>query len=641
MTKYELYWAQREQENLLENIMDTDQIAAEIAAVNNKAYLEAQDQLYAWYGKYGDANGITIEQAKLKAQIADIKELSKKAKEYIATHDVSPEANAAMTEYNFAMKTSRLELLQNQIRMAYFEATDQQEKILKEKLGKVYTKTLTRQAGIMGQTLYTDAEARRLGDFVAKSSYRGNTFSERIWTNNQDMMKNELDRALRQGILQGKNPAAQAKALAKLHGRKQSDAERLLRTEGARVRAQARSDSFKRAGYTHFKWVPRGNPCKHCLEKVKQSEAQPFLLEVADQRGEMPPLHPYCYCSTAPVEPEENILSKDAIDADFEKQWQAALNGDADARAHFERLYQNTATPDWKQFKLEDAAAKAKAATPPPPPPPRTTGARIRTPGNTPRSLKYIDDKIDQVMHQYKLPAKEAAEFADELTKMIDNSAYAMRVPDESILNAILDEGRFKNQMETGSSRGTFSPSTRKGATSDLFAVPRDEVNDFSKAEFEKYGFFSTKDPTKKPAGRMVASQYGEVLIRFKEDQVADFATMTIDDSLSFRYGGAVPTKRPSAAALDIRAYDYNTPAEEFKDTLREWKDAAKKTGGSYNPEDMARNIGARYMEVQYHGELTTDYIQSVSVSAGQLSPETIKRLKDKGIDVYVGYKKV
>ena len=55
MTKYELYWAEREQANLLENIMENDQIAAEIAAVNNKAYLEAQEQLYAWYGKYGDA----------------------------------------------------------------------------------------------------------------------------------------------------------------------------------------------------------------------------------------------------------------------------------------------------------------------------------------------------------------------------------------------------------------------------------------------------------------------------------------------------------------------------------------------------------------------------------------------------------
>lgn len=356
MTKYELYWAEREQENLLENLMDTDILAAMVADVNNKAYQEVQEQLYAWYGKYADANGITIEEARKAAEEADIKALAKRAKTYVATKDLSPEANAAMAEYNFAMKTSRLELLQNQIRWSYFEATDQQEKILNDLLPKAAVKTLTRQAGIMGKTLYTPAETRRLADYITKTSYQGNTFSERIWTNNQNLMKGELDRILRQGIMQGKNPAAQATALAKLHQRKQSDAERLLRTEGARVRAQARAASFERAGYTHFKWVPRGNPCEYCLEKVKESEEKPYPIK----GGLMPPLHPYCYCSTAPVEPEENILSKDAIDADFEKLWQAALDGDADARSHFEKLYQNTSTPDWKQFKLDDAAEKAR-----------------------------------------------------------------------------------------------------------------------------------------------------------------------------------------------------------------------------------------------------------------------------------------
>ena len=140
--------------------------------------------------------------------------------------------------------------------------------------------------------------------------------------------------------------------------------------------------------------------------------------------------------------------------------------------------------------------------------------------------------------------------------------------------------------------------------------------------------------------GKITAAQYGEVLIRFKEDQVADFATMTIDDSLSFRYGCAVPTKNPSAAALDLVGFDEDF-ADGFIDVSNDWKRVLKKSGGRYDPEDLANDIGARYMEIQYHGELKADYIQSVSVSAGQLSPETIKRLKAKGIDVYIGYKKV
>ena len=640
MTKYELYWAEREQENLLENLMDTDILAAMVADVNNKAYQEAQEQLYAWYGKYADANGITIEEARKAAEEADIKALAKRAKTYVATKDLSPEANAAMAEYNFAMKTSRLELLQNQIRWSYFEATDQQEKILKDLLPKAAVKTLTRQAGIMGKTLYTPAETRRLADYITKTSYQGNTFSERIWTNNQNLMKGELDRILRQGIMQGKNPAAQATALAKLHQRKQSDAERLLRTEGARVRAQARAASFERAGYTHFKWVPRGNPCEYCLEKVKESEEKPYPIK----GGLMPPLHPYCYCSTAPVEPEENILSKDAIDAEFEKQWQKALDGDSDARAHFEKLYQNTSTPDWKQFKLEDAAAAAKAAKKPATPPAAEAGARIRTPENTPITMSAIKQRVLATEMEYADASPEQMEaIENHFKKMIENSAYAMRVPDESILETILNDGRFKNQMETASSRGLYDPSVRKKATKKLFGLDDKTVKNMKPAEFEKYGFFTSRDPQEKnPEGIYPrAKQYGDVLIRFKREQVEDFATFTHEDSLGITNGCPVPTKKPSIAALDLWFDTEDELSQTINDTLERIDKSLKLTGGKYNPEVIAQNTRSSYIELQYHGELKTDYIESVSVRAGQLSPKMIKRLKDSGVEVYVDYKKV
>ena len=356
MTKQELYWAEREKAFLLEEMMEADELAGLVQAANTKTYLENQEQLYAWYAKYGDANGISITEAQKLAEEIDVKTLAKRAKEFVANKDLSPEANAAMRDYNFAMKTSRLELLNNQLRWANFEGSYTQDEIMKKVLSKKATRALERQAGIMGKTLYSPTETRRLAEYITKTSYKGNTFSERIWGQGQDNMKRDLDDTLRRGILQGKNPAAQANALARIHQTKQSDAERLLRTEGARVAAHARAASFERAGYTHFKWVPRGNPCKHCLEKVQQSAAEPFELKGAEARGDMPPLHPYCYCATAPVEPDENIPTKAQIDAEFEAKWQKALDGDKNSRKYFEDLYGSTQTANWKQFKLEDAA---------------------------------------------------------------------------------------------------------------------------------------------------------------------------------------------------------------------------------------------------------------------------------------------
>lgn len=358
-TKQELYWADREQKFLMENILDQKDMDRLIKETNIKALNDCQDALYAWYGKYADATGMTMAEAKKAAQTADIDALAKKAKEYVKNKDFSPEANAEMKLYNFSMKTSRAELLANQLKWRMFEMTDQQERILEKTLPAQVMKELWKQSGILGKTLYTDDEMKKLADYITHTSYKGNTFSTNLWGYEQDM-KTELDRLIRQSMTMGRNPAQFATQFARLFGRQQHEAERLIRTEAARVRAHARNDSFNKAGYRYLKWVPRGNPCERCLEKVMASEREPFPIEGAAARGDLPPLHPHCYCSTAPVERDEDILSKDAIDANFEKEWQKALDGDPEARAHFENLYQKTLKPDWKQLKLDDGKAVNK-----------------------------------------------------------------------------------------------------------------------------------------------------------------------------------------------------------------------------------------------------------------------------------------
>ena len=342
-TKQEMYWADREQRFLMENLLDQKDMDNLIKETNIKALNDCQDALYSWYGKYADATGITVAEARKAAETADINALAKKAKEYVKNKDFSPQANAEMKLYNFAMKTSRAELLANQLKWRMFEMTDQQERIMEKVLPQQVMKVLRRQSGILGKALYSDDEMKKLADYITHTSYKGNPFSTNLWGYEQDMKK-ELDRLLRQSMTMGKNPAQSATQFAKLFGRQQHEAERLIRTEAARVRSHARSDSFTKAGYQYFKWVPRGNPCERCLEKVKESEANPFPIK----GGDMPPLHPHCYCSTAPVEREEDILSKDQIDAEFERNWASAQGGDSDQRAYFEKLYQGQAKVKWK-----------------------------------------------------------------------------------------------------------------------------------------------------------------------------------------------------------------------------------------------------------------------------------------------------
>lgn len=348
MTKQELYWADREQANMLQNVLDQKALDDTIKEINRKAAEDAEGLLFEWYGKYAGKTGLTYEDARKAASEADIKALAERAKQYVADKDFSDEANEAMALYNLSMKSSRMELLEATFNERFFEYFDQTERAVYSGLTQTARDALREQAGIFGEFMQSDEEMKRLSDFIVKSSYMGNTFSERIWGYNQ-AVKSDLDKALRRGLMLGENVAAQAKKVADTYGRAQWEALRLLRTESARVRTQARHESFERLGYEFFKWVPRGNPCPACLKLVQDSDAEPFPIK----GGQMPPLHPNCWCSTAPVVTDDEMdLAR--TDAEFEKKWEQAANGDPAMRSYFEGLYQKKAKWEWKDLIAEE-----------------------------------------------------------------------------------------------------------------------------------------------------------------------------------------------------------------------------------------------------------------------------------------------
>ena len=71
------------------------------------------------------------------------------------------------------------------------------------------------------------------------------------------MLKAELSKLLQEGLIQGRNPRQLARHLEKLFGASKSDAERLMRTELARVQTEAQKKSFEQNGFKHKKTTSR------------------------------------------------------------------------------------------------------------------------------------------------------------------------------------------------------------------------------------------------------------------------------------------------------------------------------------------------------------------------------------------------
>ena len=148
-----------------------------------------------------------------------------------------------------------------------------------------------RQAGILGMGV---DDAPRLARTIVNASFHNADFSTRIWLY-QGQLKNELSSLLSNGIVQGIHSRELAKQLEKKFGASKYNAERLMRTEMARVQIAAQEESYKANGYEQYVFLAIGTACPDCLALNEQH------FNVSDmQAGEnVPPMHPNCRCSTA------------------------------------------------------------------------------------------------------------------------------------------------------------------------------------------------------------------------------------------------------------------------------------------------------------------------------------------------------
>ncbi len=151
---------------------------------------------------------------------------------------------------------------------------------------------LKRQAGILGKTITNNAKT---AEAIVNGSFKGATFSERIWLH-QDLMKADLDKMLQQGLIGGKNARAICKDLEKYlvgeakTGKKGAKyyTERLMRTELARVQTEAQKKSFERDGFTEYEFLANSGCCDIC----KANDGKVFDVKKMLPGENAAPMHP-------------------------------------------------------------------------------------------------------------------------------------------------------------------------------------------------------------------------------------------------------------------------------------------------------------------------------------------------------------
>ena len=292
------YWKNRETEQRKHNIRDEAEYQKHIREIYQNMLDEIEKEINGFYGRYAKKEGITMAEAKKRAAKADIEALGRKAARYVKTKDFSKQANDEMRLYNMTMKVNRLELLKAQIGLEMVAGFDELQKYYDEILTDRTISEFERQAGILGKTIQNNA---KVADAIVNASFHNATFSDRIWMY-QGMLKNELSSLLQTGLIQGQNPRKLATHLRKRFGVSQSNAERLMITELARVQTEAQKQSFERNGFEEYTFLALGTACPIC----RVLDGKHFKVKKMLPGTNAPPMHPRCRCSMAAYEDSED-----------------------------------------------------------------------------------------------------------------------------------------------------------------------------------------------------------------------------------------------------------------------------------------------------------------------------------------------
>ena len=250
------------------------------------------NEIYSFYAKYASDNGITMREAKKRASKLDIEEYARKAAKYVEEKNFSKQANEEMKLYNLTMKVNRLELLKANIGLELIKGHNILYQFFYKLLHRRVTNEADRLSGILGDTIIDN---KKFADSIVNASFHNATFSDRIWMY-QDLLKNDINNLLQTGLIQGRNPNVLARDLRKRFNVKISDAERLMRTEMARVQIDAQMKSYAANGIDEFEYIACGGSdvCDIC----KKLDGKVFKVSKMLISENAPPMHPNCHCST-------------------------------------------------------------------------------------------------------------------------------------------------------------------------------------------------------------------------------------------------------------------------------------------------------------------------------------------------------
>lgn len=302
------YWEDRYRAEEKARELADKRVAFQLQGIYQQHANNIQKEIDSFWQRYADKEGITKLEAKQRADRLDMVNVGFKAKQLVeranrlrergqkvTSDDFTKAENDLMRLYNLKMKTSRLEVLQANIKLHQYDLALSEFEIIDKHLIESIRRENLFSAGVLNMTLGSFESSKISADSIVYANFNNATWSSRVWER-QNELRNIVKKGVADTVLRGKGTNVLINSLKKEFDVSYGYARRLAVTESARVYSEAQKSNYEANGVEEFEVMTELKACHICQpfngKIFKVSELVPAL--------NAPPFHPNCRCTTVP-----------------------------------------------------------------------------------------------------------------------------------------------------------------------------------------------------------------------------------------------------------------------------------------------------------------------------------------------------
>ena len=311
MSRSAQYWQERSEEVLLA----AERQGSELVDTLNGFYKDTTriilQDMEAFYGRYADRNGITLQEAKKRLSAERLDSFRDEMERYyseVKRLGLGKDYEDYLRRLSARGYISRQEELLTQVRHQTALLANREVEAylgtLREVYGDSYYRTIfDTQKGLGFGTDFNVLDSETI-ERVIRRPWLESNFSDRIWEDKERLFA-KLDRIIPQAFATGQNSQVLGQRLAQEMGVSRSNAERLVRTEVNHAANQATYASYRELGVEEYQYLSTLDSRTSAI--CQDLDKRVFRLADAQVGVNYPPAHPNCRSTTVPYFPPDEF----------------------------------------------------------------------------------------------------------------------------------------------------------------------------------------------------------------------------------------------------------------------------------------------------------------------------------------------